>query len=226
MAVGAFLSVEVILAVLIQCTSGDVFRTLCYLSVLLAFFCSLFLLLRGLDGVLLSAGLLFTLVADFYLVVLDDYYAVAVSFFSVAQLVYAARLWVGEGSAARRGIHLWTRLAVAVLSILIPIILLGEKADYLSVICVFYFANLLLNTAFTFLNAKNYWLFGVGLVLFCLCDVFIGLSKLGMYFRVESDAIRWLSKYGYKIAWVFYVPSQAVIAVSPLALTPSSDASP
>ena len=215
----AFLVVEAALAVLIQGSHGIVESAHCYSVVVLAVLSSLAFLSRERERILLILGLFFTLVADFFLVILDDYYSVAVSFFSVVQLAYAARIYFETDSEMRRRVELWVRIAVSLLSVAVPFILLGAKADYLSVICVFYFANLLLNAIFasTHINIKGDWLFAVGLILFCLCDVFVGFSKLGRYFKIERDTFAWwLAHPGFKAAWVFYVPSQALIALSPL----------
>jgi hypothetical protein len=210
-----FAAIEAVLFVLIQVTGGYAFRAFCYAAVVLAFIFSLTFISGVWDRIILTVGLAFTLAADFYLVLLDDHYAVAVSFFSLAQIAYAARLCLRAKSGKSRRIQLLTRGVVSLSAILVPCFLLGEQADYLSVIVVFYFANLVLNTVIAFFDINGDRAFGIGLLLFCLCDAVIGLSKLGMYFPVgDVEILKWLSHYGYKIAWMFYVPSQTLIALS------------
>ena len=80
---------------------------------------------------------------------------------------------------------------------------------------MFYYANLILNIVFAFLGGRGLRLMAVGLVFFALCDTVIGLIVMKAYLPIPPDAFLYRILYpGFNLAWVFYVPSQALLALS------------
>ena len=210
-----FLLIEAALAVSLQITDGMTSRVLSYLLVVLAFLTSLSFVSRDKARIATVLALAFTLLADFNLVILNSHYDIAMSFFSITQLSYAARLYIEADSAVYRRTQVIVRSSVSLIAIILPIIVLGDGADYLSIISVFYFANLLLNTVFAFVTVRKNWIFAVGLLLFCFCDVFVGFSQLGGYISIEPGSFAWwLAHPGFNAAWVFYAPSQVLLSLS------------
>ena len=58
-------------------------------------------------------------------------------------------------------------------------------------------------------------LLAIGLVLFILCDTVIGLSLIDTYLPVAKDSLMYRIIFpGFDLAWAFYLPSQALLAVS------------
>ena len=191
------------------------FRILAYSSVVLAFVMNLILLRKTSASVATVVALLFTLGADYFLVIRGDSYPFAMVLFSVAQLAYATRIWLGSDVGKRR-VELIVRGAVALISVLLPFLVLGSGADFLSVISVFYFGQLILNCVFsvTLMKKRNY-VFFAGLVLFLLCDIFVGFGNLGSYLPIEQGTFAWwLAHPPINMAWVFYLPSQALLGIS------------
>ncbi len=94
--------------------------------------------------------------------------------------------------------------------------ILGEASNFLSLITMFYFANLVTNQIYAFAQTKHSYLLPIGLFLFILCDVFVGLSVLESSFLPipEDSLIHKINEIGLNMAWVFYVPSQTLIALS------------
>ena len=58
--------------------------------------------------------------------------------------------------------------------------------------------------------------FAIGLAFFALCDASVGLSTMAeLYIKVSEGSVLYsIIHPGFNLAWVFYVPSQALIAIS------------
>ena len=208
-----YLAVEVALGVLMHTT--DSFSLFAYSSVVLAFLMNLALFRPRSRNIATVVALLFTLGADYFLVVRGDNYPLAMVLFSVAQLAYATRIYIESGNALRRA-TLVTRIAVGAISLLLPWLVLGEGVDFLATISVFYFGQLILNCVFAFINsAKGGLVLPVGLLLFLFCDIFVGFGNLGGYLPITEGSLAWwLAHPPINMAWVFYLPSQALLGMS------------
>ncbi len=78
-----------------------------------------------------------------------------------------------------------------------------------------YYANLLTNIVFAFRNFKTAPTFAIGLLLFAFCDLLVGFTMLDLYLPVtESSIVYKLTHCDLNLIWVFYVPSQTLIALS------------
>ena len=81
---------------------------------------------------------------------------------------------------------------------------------------MFYYANLVINIVFAFVQYKKSRLFAIGLLLFLGCDTLVGINALLTQYITSPNAqaicnaifgaLNW--------AWIFYVPSQACLALS------------
>ena len=209
------IAAELSLGILLQITSGKAVVLFSYLSVVLAcLFCALFCE-RSAAYVTTQAALLCTVCADWFLVVTEPRRQLpAMLFFSVAQLLYAVRLLHAQSHLARR-VHLMIRASLSFLSVLATLLVLGKNCDAVAIVSLFYYVNLVLNILYAFLAGRRERIFAVGLVLFLLCDTVIGLSCLDAYLAIPADALLWrIIHPGFNLAWVFYVPSQALISLS------------
>ena len=93
--------------------------------------------------------------------------------------------------------------------------MLGEKCDAVALVSMFYYANLILNAVFACISFGKNPLLAIGLVLFILCDTVIGLSLIDPYLTLpESSPIYAIIHPGFDLAWAFYLPSQALLAIS------------
>ena len=224
LAASAFVGAELILSVSIQLTEYEVYERLAYGSVILACLFSFFTLLYNRRDNFIRAGLAFTVLADYFLIVsepLCELYGVIV--FSAAQGCYFLALYMRQSGRARK-IHLAVRLSLIALSLPIAAALLGDSADALTMWSLFYYVNLLVNAVCAFIDSPRFALFGVGLLLFALCDATLGLGYFATeYLHVGKDnPLYYLANSSVNIPWVFYVPSQTIIALSPLFTTLTS----
>ncbi len=163
-----------------------------------------------------------TVVADFFLAGLVEIMGdveqktFAMCFFCVAQACYFLRIYQNHEKERTKKGHIFLRLSLSILGLGITMVVLKEKTNLLSLVAVLYFANLILNLIFAFTQIKISALLPIGLLFFLLCDTIIGLSVMSDLFIpiTEGSLFYGLIHSGVNLAWVFYVPSQTLLAIS------------
>lgn len=218
-AVGAFVAVELVFFLLIQIGVDGFTNYIRFSSVVIAFLFSLALMNKSLDSLFVVLALLFTVCADYCLVIMHpEPKIVAMIFFSIVQLCYFMRLIFSEESAPLRITHIAVRASLIAVAVTLTVIVLGPLADALSIISIVYFANLATNIVFAFMERKKFLLFAIGLLCFALCDIFVGLGVLvSDYIEVEKTSLLYaMTHTDMDLIWFFYVPSQTLIAISNL----------
>ncbi|MBQ9070146.1 MAG: hypothetical protein IJY23_02185 [Clostridia bacterium] len=209
----AFAVTEILLWLVILLGGG---RVLQFLSVVLAAAVSFLFFENKKEVISTEIALIFTCLADLCLVILDPIRQIpAMLFFSVTQLCYAVRLYQEERSERRKSYHVLTRVALTVILEGLMLAVLHDDADALTAITMFYFANLVLNSAFAFLSGRSK-LFSIGLLCFIACDIFVGLGVLFTdYLALSEESVFYkIIHPDFNIVWFFYVPSQTLIALS------------
>lgn len=215
-ATALFLAAEITLSVLLQVSGGRVGIVCSFAAIALAcLFCLLFAE-RSSAYLFTQLALVCTVCADYFLVLSSPRQQLpAMLFFSVTQLAYAARLYIDDASKRRRAWQIGCRIGFSLVALLLTVLVLREKTDALALVSLFYYANLLVNILFAFTQLRGNALMAVGLLLFACCDTLIGLSCLGQYFPIAEDSLLYrVINPGFNLAWAFYVPSQALLALS------------
>lgn len=208
-----FVIAQAVLFPLIQLTPGDVSASASYLSIIVvALFVIIACKCRGADH-LVRLGLLLTLVADYFLVLSDDKQIEGVAAFAVVQLCYCFYLIAKEERLYLCVLNTLTRIILAGVLIACAFVVLGADTDALSLISVIYYANLVTNMIFAFALGKGNRIFAIGLVLFAMCDLCIGLEILATEY-LDSDVFAFFYGENINLPWVFYQPSQVLIALS------------
>lgn len=212
-----FIIAEICLSFLIQATSNCT-EGLQFASVALACVFCFLSIGKGKSYIFTQAGLIATVFADFFLVVLSPRNQLGgMICFSFAQIFYFLRLYSEDRSSKSRSIHLTVRAILSATAIVATALVLGENTDALAVVSVFYYANLILNVIFSFAVPKSFTIFVIGLICFVLCDTIIGLTNIAPYLPAVGDFVSdLLSTLEFDPAWMFYVPSQTLIAMSVL----------
>ena len=194
---------------------------LCFITVCLAFLHTGMFVLAKRRGYLYLFAMLFTVISDVFLVLrytqtgayIDQ--AIAMTTFSIAQLCYFTFLYLSAESKKLKLVHLIVRAVLSVLAVVLTLLVLKQNANYMVVVTMFYFANLLVNTLFAFSEFKKHWLMAVGLVFFILCDILIGLSVAieGILVVSSNSFIYKLVNVDFNFAWLFYVISQTLLSI-------------
>ncbi|MBQ6906110.1 MAG: hypothetical protein IJN75_03735 [Clostridia bacterium] len=212
-----FVIFELLLGVVRETREIEHFNEFSFFIIVFAcLFCVLFVD-KTKEYLLTQAALLLTVAADYYLVLIEPRQQVpAMIFFSGTQICYFLRVFLGDENKKRRRSHLIVRTVLSAVAIAVPFIVLGENADLLSVISVFYYANLLTNIIFSFAQFKKLPLLAIGLVLFLCCDTLIGLDIMfDSYVRIRSRTLLDILMHpGFDLAWACYIPSQALLSIS------------
>ncbi|MDO5292129.1 MAG: lysoplasmalogenase family protein [bacterium] len=160
---------------------------------------------REKDVLILRAAIGFTLVSDTFLL-LTDYKELGVSTFIVVQLCYWYRLHKYKMTDLGITFLIWTCVVVGISIARLPL-------DFLLLITAFYFICLLRNVWYSLSHGGNL-LFRIGLVLFLLCDLNVGLFNLTQYVSVSATLGQFLYSCSSVLIWVFYLPSQVCLSLS------------
>lgn len=216
----SYIVIEIILGVLVQTTSGILNTTSSFLAVVLAFVFSIYLLLTNIninkELILLSCGLFCTVLADLFLVVIKPMMQLhAMIFFSLTQICYFIIIYLNQENTNKKVIHLIIRITITGISLLATVLVLKENTDALSLISLFYYANLISNIIFSFTINEINIIFSIGLILFACCDLLIGLNIMASsYLPIEEGTLLYfLAHPGFNLAWIFYVPSQVLLSL-------------
>jgi hypothetical protein len=206
-----FLLLELILYILILTTGGDLLRYSSYLSIVLCFLFGVLHIRK--DNRNLIAGQVLTLCADTCLVLCQPIRKFAgMVFFFFAQSSYGIYLHRHHPNRRTQII----RAILMFLSILLCIVVLGDKTDALAIVSIGYYAHLIMNLVDSIRLRKKYPLMPWAFVLFLFCDTIIGLQVMsGGYLPIPAGSfIHNLLFSNFNLAWLFYLPSQVMIALS------------
>ena len=215
-----FLFAEVVLSYFVQTAESRLVPTVMYVCVVLAFVFSVagLRLTDGLEYHFVRLGLLITLGADYCLVLAEPTLELGgVIVFCFVQMAYFAALIISDKNKKRRVVHIAVRAALTVLIVPACFIVLGKSTDALAVFSAMYYANLVCNAVFAFLDFRRWGIFALGLLAFALCDASIGFTFLATEYlgAVEGSFLYAIAHSRLNLAWVFYVPSLALIAITP-----------
>lgn len=144
-----------------------------------------------------SIAMFFTLLADLFLLVLNNHYLIGVSSFIIVQFIYFSYMSINHKVTFKP--FLLVRIALLFIEILI--LILTDIFSLLNLLTIFYFLNLVVNLIQSSV-IKNKVL-TVGLALFVCCDICVGLHNILPTTTIASF-----------LMWVFYLPSQVLIVLS------------
>ena len=206
-----FLSVQFIFWLAVIITGNEFFA-----SVALSCAFALIAFSKTKSYLLIQLGLVFTVIADVFLVLCDPIIQLpAMLSFSVTQICYFLKLYFETKSKTEKYVHISLRAVATVAVIIAAIAVLKGTTDALSIVSMFYYANLIVNAVFAFVHFRKSPAFAIGLLLFVLCDTIVGFKELSNGYMNGGiiDAIN-NALSGTNWAWISYIPSQALIAIS------------
>ncbi len=155
-------------------------------------------------------GLVFTLCADWFLVVQRPQEKLtAMCFFLGAQTAYA--LLLHRRVRSRR--LLWARVLTVVAVEAVTVLVLRGKTDTLAMVSMAYYGTLALNIAHAFKGYKKEPMLAWALVLFFLCDTVVGLQVAAESYLALPTWLYNAVFCGFALDWLFYLPSQVMIAL-------------
>jgi len=142
-------------------------------------------------------ALSFTLIADLFLLVLNQNYELGVFIFIGAQISYLLYL----RSINNKSFKTFLPIRIFIIIVGSIVLYLSKNNSLLNELVLIYFSSLVINCLNAY-NAKEK-MFTLGLLLFIACDICVGLHNTT--FNTPLISI---------LMWVFYLPSQVLIALS------------
>ena len=214
-----YLIIQLILSILSQLTDNPLWAIVSFSIVALAFLMNFMFMKKSLSFLFTALALAFTVFSDVLLVLLDKYYLTAVISFILVQLFYFCRIIVNTKSMKLKKIHITLRISLSILSIIVLSIILKENTDLLTIASAICFVNLVLNVITSFINYKfksDSLIFAIGLLLFMLCDFFVGINNIEYITDISRDSLIYQIIYNDYIffPWLFYAPSQMLLGLS------------
>lgn len=183
-----------------------------YAGILICFiFAAIGIYFYGKDAVIVTCALVFTAISDLFILVMQHYMEAGLATFIITQLIYFARIYLTNGKKP------YISLGVRAVATAIPFTVLGALGQLnsaLVVLCCIYFPQLVINAAesATLIKTdKKYILFFIGLVLFLLCDICVGLFNLENVGAAIPPNITQFARFA---IWIFYLPAQVLIVLS------------
>lgn len=216
-----FVAVQLVLLTLILCDL-EFNEWFCFAVVLLAFSHAVFSAKNKKHGLILVLAMAFTLVSDVFLVliyhntgsIVDQ--SIGMTTFSLAQLSYFVYIYLNSSDKKLKLIHCLVRVGACVFLIALTLIVLKDNVNYLAIITMFYFANLLLNAIFSFIIRPKNLALAIGFIFFICCDIFVAaLAVEGLFITIsEQSILYWFAHPPINFAWLFYTISQTLISLS------------
>lgn len=165
-----------------------------YLGIIINFLYALILYIKNKKyDLLFLIALLFTMIADYFLLVTNDYYIIGVICFCLVQTIYGYKL-----SSIKSFIY---RIIIFItISLVLPLFKIEQSL--LNICSIYSFTNLSANLYCSFIKKDT--LFSTSLLLFWLCDLNVGI------YNIPIKALYNLSAY---LMWIFYFPSQVIITL-------------
>ncbi len=161
-------------------------------------------------------GLLGTVGADFFLVFLPFQLRVpGMIFFCGTQIAYFMRIYSEDENQSRKRVNLILRICASVFGLIITPIVLGSRVDAVAMLSIFYYAHLVCNVLFSFLNFRKMGLFALALLAFLLSDTLLGFQSLSDYFLIPRGSfIYYAVFFGKRLFYPLYIISQITIPIS------------
>lgn len=165
---------------------------------------------RNKDCIFVAAAMFFTIVADLFLLALDDYYPAGIASFIVVQSITFARIYV-----ARKKIPVISgAVRLGIVAILLIVLGATGALTAVSALSAIYFPQLVINavdSALLIKKSKRFILLFIGLVLFIGCDACVGLDNFAeVGINIPAEALDIINP----AIWLFYLPSQVLITLS------------
>ena len=221
---GAFAIIESVIYIIFQIYDFAYNENLIYLKYAGILTCLAFaavgIYFYGKDGIVVTVALVFTAISDLIILVLAKQFEVGVCFFIITQAVHFVRIYLINGKKP------WLSLLARLIVVAAGLALfggLGLLNSAVVALAIIYFPQVLINAVESGLlikTDKKYILLFVGLVLFTVCDICVGIYDMnGINGNVNDATLGIIIPEGLKnfvryAIWTVYLPAQVLIVLS------------
>jgi hypothetical protein len=172
----------------------------------------------------MATALAFTVLSDYFILVRNIYIPGLITFIAV-QMLYLMRLSLWERTDNKENISIKKLLFLIFPNIILCVLILlllhmsSIHIEPVLVFSAFYFISIIRNTikAVGYAIKKRHKaavIFAVGMVLFLLCDINVGIFNLSNFIMVSNLIFNKLYEFSVIGMWLFYLPSQVLITLS------------
>lgn len=186
-----------------------------YIVVISCFLFSLvyFIIKRNSNTLIFVIAFLFTILADTNLLILDDNYELGILAFIIVQFAYFCYILKNMYTKDNYSYLIAIRLITIVIGVIASLIVQTDKL--LVCLVIIYISNLVINLIISIIPRKRNLLFSLGLFLFLLCDICVGCYNIGDIIDISNTSLFYkIANLPFNIAWLFYHPSQVLLAIS------------
>lgn len=186
-----------------------------YIVVISCFLFSLvyFIIKRNSNTLIFVIAFLFTILADTNLLILDDNYELGILAFIIVQFAYFWYILKNLYTKDNYSYLIAIRLITIVIGVIASLIVQTDKL--LVCLVIIYISNLVINLIISIIPRKRNLLFSLGLFLFLLCDICVGCYNIGDIIDISNTSLFYkIANLPFNIAWLFYHPSQVLLAIS------------
>ena len=186
-----------------------------YIVVISCFLFSLvyFIIKRNSNTLIFVIAFLFTILADTNLLILDDNYELGILTFIIVQFAYFWYILKNMYTKDNYSYLIAIRLITIVIGVIASLIVQTDKL--LVCLVIIYISNLVINLIISIIPRKRNLLFSLGLFLFLLCDICVGCYNIGDIIDISNTSLFYkIATLPFNIAWLFYHPSQVLLAIS------------
>ena len=157
-------------------------------------------------------ALVSTLISDYFLLINTDIdlFIPGLATFIITQLIYFLLISYNRRKRNEFSPNIILRILISVILIFVASIFV--KIDGLVSLALIYFTQLLINFCYSaclIKEDKKYLIFVSGLLIFIACDINVGLNNVHIIDGIDYKIVNYLM-------WLFYLPSQVLLACSNL----------
>lgn len=164
-------------------------------------------------NILYILAITFTIISDYLLLIVDNYYHLALTTFIIAHLSYSFIIYLSDNKFTKK--RLIIDKSLILLIGLIALVISRETLLFLTVIYALSLVMNLVDSIILVIKTKTYYsvLLMIGFILFVGCDVCVLFSNLYQIVD-ETKEILDIEIFAECIIWIFYGPSQYFLSLS------------
>ncbi|MFV0342895.1 MAG: lysoplasmalogenase family protein [Anaerocolumna sp.] len=182
---------------------------------------------------LIRVAMFFTVISDVFLLLTSEIEK-GIFTFCIVQGIYRYYLWKVRRIDIRKDIRkdirndrrkdrfsIFIYAPNVMIGLMITIIMytLSLEVNRVLIITTFYFTSILINVVVAFrlaLKVKKAFItiFAIGMFLFLLCDINVGIFNLSEFLYVDGQLFQTLYLFSTVGMWLFYLPSQVLLVLS------------
>lgn len=186
-------------------------QILSFISSVLCLIMGIFLFCKTKDYYIMISALVFTALADIFLIFFNNLHNIGLIFLNIVQILYFLRIYVDTDYKKS---NVLTRIISIPILCIIGFILLKEKTDVLAILWIIFISNLFINILFTIKEIGLNNFFPIGLLLLFMYGIMMMFMSLNNYLNINVNYLEKLNELSFDLKIMFNLPAQVVLTCS------------